>query len=152
MATSSPPIAEAPLSGQLRCGEHTDNGTLTMVLQSEHPGGIEVKSVDGDWVVVPANSEAYVVNIGDLLARWTNGRWVSTVHRVGNASDWKSQKGTRDSVVFFHQPALDVTIDALPTCVGRETPAKYPPITLREHFSSQQKKLATRDASAVQAV
>jgi isopenicillin N synthase-like dioxygenase len=147
MASESPARTETPQPGQLRCGEHTDNGTLTIVHQSDSPGCLEVLGLDGDWIEVSPTPDAFVVNIGDLLARWTNDRWVSTVHRVGNPRGGVTTEAPRNSIVFFHQPALDVAISCLETCVGPKATQKYSPITLREHFSSQQQKLATRDAS-----
>ena len=87
-----------------------------------------------------------MVNIGDLMARWTNDRWVSTVHRVGRPGGPLSRR--RQSIVFFQQPALDEPITCLEPCVNEANPSKYPPITLREHFTNQQRRLATKDAPA----
>jgi isopenicillin N synthase-like dioxygenase len=153
MASHSPPLSgRRVLPGQLRCGEHTDNGTLTFVLQGNSPGCLEVKTVGGRWIPIEPQAGAYVVNIGDLLARWTNDRWVSTVHRVATPPTELFESDSRRSIVFFHQPNLDEPIRCLDTCVTTERPAKYGPITLRSHFSSQQRRLATRQAQPVSTV
>jgi isopenicillin N synthase-like dioxygenase len=149
MATHSPPVEAPAAPGQMRCGEHTDNGTLTVVHQDDAPGGIQILDRGQRWVDVRAPSGAFVVNIGDLMARWTNDRWVSTVHRVGNPPDGTRQTSARQSIVFFHQPNLDATITCLEPCVLAERPAKYGPITLREHFTSQQQRLRTQIAQGV---
>ncbi len=73
-----------PLPGQLRAGAHSDYGSLTIVRQEDRPGGLQVLAKDGTWTDVPAVEGAFVVNIGDLMAEWTNDRWVSTMHRVVN--------------------------------------------------------------------
>src|SRR5208282_751256 len=72
----------APQPGQLRAGAHSDYGSLTILLADAAPGGLEIRSPDGQWVAVPALPGAFIVNIGDLMALWTNDRWVSTLHRV----------------------------------------------------------------------
>jgi isopenicillin N synthase-like dioxygenase/drug/metabolite transporter (DMT)-like permease len=145
MSTNSPAFAGAPRPGQARCGVHTDTGTMTFVYQPPGtPGGIEVL-VDGTWLVPSPRPGTFIVNCGDLLARWTNDRWRSTIHRVGGPGTDIGKR--RQSVVFFHQPALDVTLTCLPTCVRDDNPARFEPITLREHFTNQQRRLATRDVA-----
>ena len=75
----------APQPGQLRAGAHTDYGTMTILRQDDAPGGLEVRSPhDARRVPIPSVPGAFVVNVGDLLARWTNDRWRSTMHRVVN--------------------------------------------------------------------
>ena len=76
-------VAE-PLPGQLRAGAHSDYGSLTIVRQEAAPGGLQVMSKAGTWLDVPVVPGAVVVNIGDLMAEWTNDKWVSTLHRVVN--------------------------------------------------------------------
>ncbi len=145
MSTNSPAFTGQPRPGQARCGVHTDTGTMTFVYQPPGtPGGIEVL-VDGTWLVPAPRPGTFIVNCGDLLARWTNDRWRSTIHRVGGPGTNIGQR--RQSVVFFHQPALDVTLTCLPTCVRDDNPARFEPITLREHFTNQQRRLATRDVA-----
>ena len=68
--------------GQLRCGVHTDLGALTVLRNEAVSGGLEVQGSDGRWLSAPAIENTFVVNIGDLMMRWTNDRWTSTPHRV----------------------------------------------------------------------
>jgi len=72
-----------------------------------------------------------VVNIGDLMAQWTNDRWVSTYHRVVNPVRSVAHVG-RLSTPFFLQPNFDATIACLPSCCSPEQPAKYAPVTSGE--------------------
>src|SRR5207244_3582768 len=70
--------------GQLRAGAHTDYGSLTILKTEDRPGGLQVRSPEGAWLDVPIVEGTFVVNLGDLMARWTNDQWVSTLHRVVN--------------------------------------------------------------------
>ena len=85
-AINYPARDTAPLPGQLRAGAHTDYGTLT-VLRQDEVGGLEVLDPGGRWVAVEPVRGAFVINIGDLMARWTNDRWRSTLHRVVDPPD-----------------------------------------------------------------
>lgn len=123
-----PPMTRPPLPGQVRGGEHTDFGSITIVLGSPSIHGLEIRKADG-WEPAPVVPDTFVVNIGDLMARWTNDQWNSTIHRVANPvdGDWDQ---ARYSIVFFHQPDYEAVIESL----DNEHPAKYPPITSGEHF------------------
>jgi isopenicillin N synthase-like dioxygenase len=79
-----PEQTTTPEMGQLRAGAHTDYGAFTILNGENVPGGLQVLAKDGHWVDVETNPETFVVNIGDLLMRWTNDRWVSNTHRVVN--------------------------------------------------------------------
>src|SRR5258705_12570104 len=83
-ATTSPPPPGAPLPGQLRSGAHSDYGSLTILRIEDAPGGLQVVNRRGEWVEVKALPASFVVNLGDLMANWTNDRWSSTLHRVVN--------------------------------------------------------------------
>ena len=79
-------MTQPPLPGQLRAGIHTDYGIMTFVRGDDTPGGLQVKHRQGDWIDVHIPSDAFCCNIGDLMARWSNDRWVSTLHReIGRA-------------------------------------------------------------------
>jgi len=75
-----------------------------------------------------------VVNIGDLLAQWTNDRWVSTQHRVINPPAARAHLA-RQSITFFHQPNYHTVIECLPNCSGPDNPAKYRPVSSGEHLA-----------------
>ena len=104
--------------GALGAGAHTDYGSLTILLPQDGSRGLEIAGADGDWREVAPVPAAFVVNLGDLMARWTGGRWVSTLHRVRATAD------RRLSIAFFQQPDWSAAIETLPG-VG---PEAYPPV------------------------
>lgn len=123
------PDGAAP--GQIRAGVHTDYGCLTILLTDKAAGGLEVLNRDGEWEAVPHVPGSFVVNIGDLMAQWTNDRFVSTKHRVINPP---SGAGTRRlSIAFFHQPNYDAMIACIPTCTEAGEAPRYAPITSGDH-------------------
>jgi isopenicillin N synthase-like dioxygenase len=94
-------------------------------LYQDSVGGLEVfDQRSGDWLTVPAIAGTYVVNIGDLMALWTNGRWKSTRHRVRVPAreHWET---TRVSIPFFHQPNWTALIECLPSCTGPGMPPQF---------------------------
>lgn len=112
-----PPQIVPPMEGQLRKGMHSDWGALTILYQDSDIGGLQVLDRSGDWFDVPAIPGTFVVNIGDLMARWTNDQWVSTVHRVVNPPV-EQANSERYSLPFFFQPTYDHVIECIPTCIG----------------------------------
>lgn len=111
-------------AGEIRLSQHTDWGNLTILLQDESQRGLQVLTNHGEWLDVPVVPGAFVINIGDLLARWTNDRWVSTVHRVVS----NGAGGERFSLPFFHQPNFDAVIECIPTCATADNPPRYEPV------------------------
>lgn len=107
--------------GQFRASEHTDYGALT-ALYSTAPG-LQVKNRQGEWINVEIPWEHYVINNGDLMAFWTNDRWVSTPHRVVSTDGESPNK--RFSLVFFHNPNHDEIIECIPTCKDQDGRGKY---------------------------
>lgn len=131
LANYYPPQLQPPEPNQLRRGAHTDYGGLT-VLYSRDPSGLQVRSGES-WRDVPHVPGAFVVNIGDLLERWTNDRWVSTLHRVINPPP--SEAGSeRLSIPFFHIPNLDLVVDCIPTCVSDADPCRAEPVVAGDWF------------------
>lgn len=110
--------------GQFRASEHTDYGALT-VLYSTAPG-LQVKRRDGKWIDVEIPWGQFVINIGDMMAFWTNDRWVSTPHRV-IAKD-HAEPVKRFSLVLFHNPNHDALVECIPTCQSQTNPWKYSPV------------------------
>ena len=118
-----PAQERAPKAGQLRAGAHTDYGLLTILNGEDKPGGLEVLDRKGHWVSVQTDPACFVINIGDLLMRWTNDRWVSNTHRVVNPPSHNATQA-RLSIAFFHHPNYDAVIEA----IDRNGPGKYPPV------------------------
>jgi isopenicillin N synthase-like dioxygenase len=111
--------------GQLRAGAHTDYGTLT-VLWTDGESGLQVETAMGEWLDVAHVDGGLVVNIGDLMQRWTNDRWRSTMHRV--AVPAVSRR--RLSIPFFHNANWDARIECL---VDGDEP-RYPVTTAGRHL------------------
>jgi isopenicillin N synthase-like dioxygenase len=122
-----------PLPGQLRAGEHTDYGSLTILKPDNAPGGLQVLNKDRQWIDVPTLPGTFIVNLGDLMAEWTNDRWVSTLHRVVNPPRDQALGSRRVSMAFFHQPNYDAVIECLPTCQTADRPPRYGRTTSGEH-------------------
>lgn len=119
-----------PQPGQIRAGAHSDYGSLTILATEDKPGGLQVCNFEGQWRDVPIVPDCFIVNIGDLMARWTNDTWVSTLHRVVNPPADAGAGSRRQSLVFFHNPNYDATIGSLQA----GEPEKYPPTTSGEHL------------------
>jgi isopenicillin N synthase-like dioxygenase len=132
-----------PRPGQLRYGAHHDYGGLTILHQDAAPGGLQVRDRSGAWRDVPHRPGAFVINVGDLLSRWTNDRWRSTLHRVVNPARDAMGPTQRLSVVFFTGPDRNSEIEVLPTCVSDRNPAKYPPVVAGDYVRA--KILASHD-------
>jgi isopenicillin N synthase-like dioxygenase len=126
-----------PKPGQLRYGEHHDYGGLTILRQDNAPGGLEVRNDDGVWLEAGVVPDSFVINVGDLLARWTNNRWRSTLHRVTNPPRDLTGSTRRLSMVAFTAPREDWEIACLPTCVSETNPAQFAPVQAGEYILSK---------------
>lgn len=120
-------------AGEIRLSQHSDWGNLTILLQDESQSGLQVLGDRGEWLDVPVVPGAFVINIGDLLARWTNDRWVSTVHRVVSTG----AGGERFSLPFFHQPNFDAVIECIPTCATADNLPRYEPVVSGPYLLSK---------------
>jgi isopenicillin N synthase-like dioxygenase len=127
----------APQAGQLRAGAHTDYGSLTILLPQAGSGGLQILAPSGEWRDVPPVDGAFLINIGDLMALWTNDRWVSTLHRVVNPDSAEGRTKRRQSFAFFHQPNWDQEIVCLPSCLGPDGRAKYEPVRSGPYLMSK---------------
>ena len=129
-----PARSAPPGVGQLRAGAHTDYGTVTF-LRQDTVAGLEVLTSDGLWASVEPVPDAFVVNIGDLMAMWTNDRWRSTLHRVTDPpAGPDGHLETRHSMPFFHNANWDARITCLPTCLTPGQQPTYPPVTAGPHL------------------
>ena len=117
-----------PDDGIFACGAHSDYGMITLLLTDNNPG-LQVKLGEDKWLDVPPKEGAFVINIGDMFERWTNGIFQSTVHRVIQPPNGKE----RYSVPFFFEPDFDALVECLDVCHGKDGP-KYPPITAGRHL------------------
>jgi isopenicillin N synthase-like dioxygenase len=113
-------------AGGARAGAHRDYGCLTIIRSDA--AGLEVQTRSGRWLPVQAPPRGFVVNIGDLMQRWTGDRWISTLHRVVGEEDASPR---RQSLVFFHNPRTDAVIETL----GDGT--RYDPVTAGEYVISR---------------
>ncbi len=125
-ALNYPPVNAPVRPGQLRAGAHTDYGSLTILLTDPDTPGLEVRSPGRGWLPVSSPPDSFIVNLGDLMARWTNDRWVSTLHRVANPPPGSADR--RQSIAFFHQPNFDAEITCIPTCLAPGERPKYPSV------------------------
>ncbi len=121
------PASETPLlPGQKGAGEHSDYGSLTMLKSDPEVPGLEIRLPSGEWAPAPLVGDAFIVNIGDLMARWTNDRWVSTLHRVVLPAEAGGRR--RQSMAFFHNTSFDARIECIPTCLAHGDAPKYEPV------------------------
>jgi isopenicillin N synthase-like dioxygenase len=113
---------------QFGVSAHTDYGCITILAQDD-TGGLQVQNRAGEWIAAPPIPGTYVINIGDLMARWTNDLFVSTPHRVVNSSGRE-----RQSIAVFYDPHPDTEVAALAGCVSPGTAPAYPPTTCGAHI------------------
>lgn len=126
-ALDYPPVADV-LEGQFGASAHTDYGTLTVLLTDPTQPGLQMQGADGEWHDATPVPGSLVVNLGDAMARWTNDRWRSTMHRVVVPS------GRRQSIAFFHNANWDAVIECIPSCLRPFESPKYPPLAAGPHL------------------
>ena len=141
VSVNYPATATPPRPGQLRAGAHTDFGSMTLLATDGAPGGLQVRMPDGAWHDIMPVKGAFIVNLGDLMAQWTNDRWRSTLHRVVTPPPDRAAGSRRHSMVFFHQPNYDALIECLPTCLASGEQPKYAPVTSGRHLLDQLAKI-----------
>ena len=120
------PPQEVDDDEQFGQGPHTDNSFITILAREDVPG-LAVRLPNGEWLAPPVIPGTFLVNLGNMMKRWSNDRFHSTPHGVLNDS------GTdRYSLAFFYSPNVDRMIECLPSCVGPDNPARYPPALYRD--------------------
>ena len=127
-----PPLAHVGPAedGQFRIGPHTDFGTVTVLDREPGLGGLQVYTLDGQWVDAPFEPGALTVNIGDLMARWTGDRWRSTRHRVLPPAASAPEEDLV-SLIFFYETDHDARITSLAPPLGRRT---YPEVIAADYL------------------
>jgi isopenicillin N synthase-like dioxygenase len=118
-------------AGEIGAGAHTDYGNITL-LATDGVGGLEVRRRGGGWMAAPAVDDAFIVNIGDCLMRWTNDVYVSTPHRVVSRG-----QGERYSLAFFLDPNPFAKVEAIPSCVPAGEAPRYPAILAHDYLRSR---------------
>ncbi len=117
-------------------GAHTDWGALTILAQDTH-GGLEVQMPDGSWVAATPMAGCFVVNLGDMIPRWTNGLYHSNPHRVRNLH---SGGAPRYSIPFFYEPDYLARIEPVPGTVAPGEAPRFAPCTAGEHLAEMYRK------------
>lgn len=130
-----PPQPAEAAPNEKGAGAHTDFGALTILMQDDN-GGLQVfDQVAEAWLRAEPVRGAFVLNLGDLVARWTNGLFRSTLHRVVNESARE-----RYSVPFFLHGAPDSVIEPLPGCAGADNPPRFPTVTVEGHLQEMYRR------------
>ena len=129
-----PPLPSSllPKPGQMRCGEHVDYGSITLLFQ-DPGGGLQVRCVDGGYIDVPYRPDAILVNIGALMERWTGDIYKATPHRVLIPEEDIKRNSVRQSIAFFVHPDNSAMIQCL------DGSGKYSPINALEDTLSRLK-------------
>jgi isopenicillin N synthase-like dioxygenase len=125
-----PPQSAAGANNQIGAGAHTDWGAITILLQDD-AGGLEVRNAAGEWICADPIPGALVINLGDLIRRWSNDLYHSTLHRVLN----KASGRDRYSVATFCSPDYAYRVECLPTCRPASGEPRYAPCTVGEHLA-----------------
>ncbi len=124
-----PPLPTMAGFNQLRAGAHTDWGAITLLLQDE-VGGLEVQNAAGNWLRATPIPGSFIVNLGDMVCRWTNDLYHSTRHRVQNNRDTRD----RYSIACFYGPDDAYRVTCVPSCMPEAGEPNYAPCTVGEHF------------------
>jgi isopenicillin N synthase-like dioxygenase len=141
---------------QLGMGAHTDYGIVTVLWADQVPG-LEILGADGEWHGVQPAPGALLINLGDLLSRWTNDRYISTMHRVVPPTDADGRSTRRRSAAFFHDGNADAVISTIDTCRDADGGTEYDDVTVAEHLAQklggsrglELNQHATREASRI---
>ncbi|KAF5934914.1 hypothetical protein HYC85_026043 [Camellia sinensis] len=125
-----------PMKGIYGAGAHSDFGLITLLATDDVYGLQICKDKDAKpqkWEFVAPLKGAFIVNLGDMLERWSNCIFRSTLHRVlGNGQE-------RYSIAYFVQPSHDCLVECLPTCQSQENPPKFPPIKCETYILQRYK-------------
>ena len=128
------PHQDGPVEDEFGLAPHTDTSFLTLLAPNDVPG-LSIRTQSGRWIEAPAIADAYVVNGGQMLQRWTNDYFLATPHRAINKSG-----GERFALPFFCDSNIDWPVAAVPTTVGPDRPPKYPTTWYTDYMVWYQKR------------
>ena len=133
-----PPIKSKPLGAE-RADAHGDINLITL-LMGAHGRGLQVLTNDGEWIDAIAEKDEIVINVGDMLSRYTNNKLKSTIHKVINPPKelWKK---SRYSIPFFLHPVGTMKLNVLDSCIDDQNPKKYDDITAHEFLIQRLKDI-----------
>lgn len=125
--THYPPVSYG--ADEYGIAPHTDSSFITLLAQNPVPG-LQIRNQAGEWIDAAVVPGTFVVNTGDTLNRWTNGRFLSTPHRAFNKAD-----ASRYAIPFFFHPNPDTLIECLPGCCDANHPPRFPAQTMGEYMA-----------------
>lgn len=135
--------AVEPEENQYGISPHSDHGFITLLPMSREPG-LEILSPAGEWIPATPVPGGIIVNTGEFLNRWSNGRFMATPHRV------VAPRRDRYSMAMFFNPNPETLADSLPTCVSAERPAAFEPVRLIDYMSWYIDRNYRREAGGTQ--
>jgi isopenicillin N synthase-like dioxygenase len=130
-----PPDLGDALPDQIGAGAHTDWGGIT-VLAQDASGGLEIREPFGTWLRAAPVPGAFVINLGDMMVRWTNEHYRSTLHRVRS----EARDHDRYSMALFYSPRSSARIECLPTCLAAGETPRYAVCTAGEHNAQRRRE------------
>ena len=125
--THYPPVAYG--ADEYGIAPHTDSSFITLLAQNPVPG-LQIRTQAGEWIDAAVVPDTFVVNTGDTLNRWTNGRFLSTPHRAFN-----KEPAARYAIPFFFHPNPETLIECLPGCADADHPPRFPAQTVGEYMA-----------------
>jgi isopenicillin N synthase-like dioxygenase len=128
---------------QFGISPHRDHGFITFLPLSEEPG-LQIQTPTGDWIAAEQVENAIIVNTGEFMNRWTNGRFIATPHRV------LLPRNDRYSIALFFNPTWDTEAVPLETCVSENNPAKFEPINIHDYLDWYINKNFNKDGGGQQ--
>ncbi len=133
-----PPIATEP-KGAERAAAHGDINLITLLMGAQGKG-LQVQNHKGEWIDAIAQPDELMINVGDMLARHSNNKLKSTIHRVVNPPKelWNT---SRYSIPFFMHPVSDMKLDVLENCITKENPKQFKDITAGQFLTERLKEL-----------
>jgi isopenicillin N synthase-like dioxygenase len=136
-----PPLTGKEPPGALRSSAHEDINLITLLIGASYPG-LQVVAKSGNWLPITTQPTEIVINVGDMLQRLSNYKFVSTTHRVVNPPSSATGDGSRRySIPFFVHPVSDMSLQALPTCVSPTNPPRDPSTTAGEYLQERLREI-----------